>query len=168
MEQSTILLRLKYLGSLLSIPDDNWSPIQTLHPSFRDFLFDNKRCISPQYLSKEPADHLRLSELCFDILSEHLTQDICHVGQHGISVSEVEVSKIQQAIPPQLEYACIYWIQHILNSEIEINDNHWINSLLRTHVLHWFEALSWIGRLSEGILALSALEQNISVSSVFV
>jgi hypothetical protein len=163
MDRNTIQLRLKHLRSLLSIPDDDNSPIQTLHPSFRDFLFDNKRCISDHFSSKESADHIRLSELCFDVLSENLKEDMCKVRRSGITIPDVEKSTIQQAIPPKVEYACMYWIQHILNSEIEIHDDHRINEFLRSHILHWFEALSWIGRLSDGIHALSALELKIPV-----
>ena len=166
MDQSTIQLRLKHLGSLLSIPDNDNSPIRTLHPSFRDFLFDNKRCTSHHFSSTESVDHIRLSKLCFDILSEHLRQDICNVQRSGISVSDVEVSTIQQAIPHEVEYACTYWVQHVLNSGVELRDDHWMNDFLRKHILHWFEALSWIGRLGDGIHALSALELKISVGIV--
>jgi hypothetical protein len=166
MDQSTIQLRLKHLRSLLSIPDDSRSPIRTLHPSFRDFLFDNKRCLSYHFSSDESADHIRLSKLCFDILSEHLKQDICNVQRSGISASNVEKSVIQRAIPPEVEYACTYWIQHVVNSRVKLQDDHWISGFLRSHVLYWFEALSWIGRLSDGIHALSALELKTSVGVV--
>jgi hypothetical protein len=163
MDQHTIQLRLKYLGSLLSIPDDRNIPIRPLHPSFRDFLFDNSRCSSSYFSSNEEADHLRLTDLCLDILSEHLKEDICNVQQPGIAASDVKKAKIKQAISPEAEYACIYWIQHVINSRVQLGDAHRIYSFLRKHILHWFEALSWIDRLSDGIHALSGLELEISV-----
>jgi hypothetical protein len=163
MDRHRIQLRLKHLRSILSVPDDH-SPIRILHPSFRDFLFDNERCLNHRFSSNEIADHRRLSELCFDILSEYLKEDICNVHQYGVAVSNVEKSRVQQAIPPEVEYACTYWIQHTLNSAIELRDDHQIYQFLKSHVVHWFEALSWIGRLSGGIHAFSALELRISVS----
>ena len=166
IDQNAIQLRLKHLRSLLRVPDDNNAPVQTLHTSFRDFLFNNERCTSHYFLSKEPEDHTRLSELCLDILSAHLQEDICNVQRYGVAVSDIEKSRVQQAIPPKVEYACTYWIQHTLNSAIKLNNDCQLYQFLKSHILHWFEALSWIGRLSEGICALSALELEISVCIV--
>jgi hypothetical protein len=166
MDRNRIQLRLKHLKSILTVPGDN-SPIRTLHPSFRDFFFNNQRCINHHFRSKESADHSRLSELCLDILSEHLKEDICNVQRSDITVSNIEKSRVQQAIPPEVEYACTYWIQHILNSAIKLDDNHQIYQFLKRQILHWFEGLSWIGRLSDGIHALSALELRISVGQYF-
>jgi hypothetical protein len=58
-------------------------------------------------------------------------------------------------------------MQHVLRSGIELRDNHWIHRFLRRHILHWLEALSWIGKLSDGIHALTALESGISVGSLY-
>jgi hypothetical protein len=32
------------------------------------------------------------------------------------------------------------------------------------HLLHWLEALSWMGKTSEGVLAINTLESYIQVS----
>jgi hypothetical protein len=166
LDQVTIQLRLKHLGAVLSIPADDSSAIRTLHPSFRDFLFDNQRCINHHFRSNELADHSRLSELCLDILSKHLKEDICDVQRSGVTLLSIDKSRIEKAIPPEVEYACTYWLQHLLQSEIELDDDHQIHQFLKHQILHWFEALSWIGRLSDGIYALSALELRISVSQL--
>jgi hypothetical protein len=55
----------------------------------------------------------------------------------------------------------------VLRSEVELRDDHWIHGFLRRHILHWLEALGWIGKLSDGIRVLTALESRILVSSLY-
>jgi tetratricopeptide (TPR) repeat protein len=138
-----------------------------LEPSSRDFRFDYQGCTNQQSKARKSVIHEGLAKQCLDILSAHLKEDICNVQGSGMAVSNVEVSTVQKAIPPEVEYACTYWIQHILNSEVELGENYQIYQFLKYHILHWFEALSWIGRLSDGIHALSALKLRISVGLTF-
>ena len=63
-----------------------------------------------------------------------------------------------------LRYCCIYWIQHLQNSEAKRYDNDQVHEFLRNHLLHWLEALSWMGKISEGIYGVTMLESIIAVS----
>jgi hypothetical protein len=162
----TIHQRLKHLRSVLSVPDDESSPVRLLHPSFQDFLFDNERCVSRHFSVEEKVAHKRVSEQCVNILSNSLKQDICNVNRSGMFVLDVERTKIQQALPLQVEYACTYWVQHVLSSGVELGDDYWVHGFLSRHILHWLEALSWIGKLSDGIHFLGDLESRISVGSL--
>jgi len=167
IDHTTIHQRLKHLRSVFNVPDDESSPVRLLHPSFRDFLFDSRRCANRQFSVEEKVAHKRISEQCLKILSKSLKQDICGVNQSGIFVSDIERTRIQQVLPSHLEYACSYWMQHVLCSGIELRDDHGIHGFLRRHILHWLEALCWIGRLSDGIHVLTALGSRISVSSLY-
>ena len=111
--------------------------------------------------------HKRISEQCVRILSHTLKHDICHVNRPGVFVSDIERTRVEQALHPEVEYACTYWVQHILSSEIELRDEHWIYGFLRRYILYWLEALSWIGKLSNGIHALITLESTISVGPLY-
>jgi hypothetical protein len=166
MDHVTIRQRLNHLRSVLSVPDDESSPVRLLHSSFQDFLFDNERCVSHHFSIEQKVAHKRISEQCADILSNSLKQDICDVNQPGIFVSDIERTKIQQALPLEVEYACTYWVQHVLSSGVELSDDYWVHGFLRRHILHWLEALSWIGKLSDGIHLLADLESRISVGSL--
>jgi hypothetical protein len=167
MEHTTIYQRLIHLRSVFSVPDNESSPVHLLHPSFRDFLFDSQRCTSHHLPIGEKLAHRRISEQCFYILSKSLKQDICDVKRPGIFVSDIERTKIQQALSLEVKYACTYWVQHTLSSGVELHDDHWIHGFLKQHILHWLEALSWIRKLSDGIHVLTALESRISVGSLF-
>ena len=48
----------------------------------------------------------------------------------------------------------LYWIQHLEKSGAQLHDNDQVHRFLQVHLLPWLEALSWIGKTSEGILAI--------------
>ena len=164
IECSTIRRRLIHLRSVIKVPSDENSPIILFHPSFRDFLFDNRRCTSQQFSIPEQEAHKRIAKHCVNILSNNLKHDICNVKRYGILVSDVDVSTIQECLPSDVQYACEYWVQHVLKSGHGFSDDDWVYEFLSRHVLYWLEALSWMGRLSDGIHAIFALESSISVS----
>ena len=100
-------------------------------------------------------------------MSDSLKDDICGVGIPGTLVSDIESSRIEQCLPPEVQYACLYWIQHLQNSDAQLYDNDQVHQFLQVHFLHWLEALSWIEKTSEGILAILSLEAQIQVSRLF-
>jgi len=164
VECSTIRRRLRHLRSVIKASDDENSPIFLFHPSFRDFLFDSRRCASQQFSIVEQEAHKRIAKHCINILSNHLKHDICNVKRFGIRVSEVDISTIQEYLPSEVQYACIYWVQHVLKSGLKFSDDDWVYEFLSRRILYWLEALSWIGRLGDGIHAIIALESSVSVS----
>jgi hypothetical protein len=63
-----------------------------------------------------------------------------------------------------LQYCCVYWTQHLQKSDARLCDYDQVYLFLQKHLLHWLEALGWMGKTSEGILAILLLEAQISVS----
>ncbi len=63
-----------------------------------------------------------------------------------------------------LEYGCVYWVQHLQKSDAKLYDYDQIYLFLQKHLLHWLEALGWMRKISEGILAILLLESQVSVS----
>jgi hypothetical protein len=55
-------------------------------------------------------------------------------------------------------------VQHLQRSSAQLYDNNHVHQFLQVHLLHWLEALSWIGKTSEGILAILSLEALTPVS----
>ena len=163
IEPNVIHRRLRHLKSVFKVPDDESSPIFLLHPSFRDFLFDHRRCTSQHFSITEQEVHKRIAEHCMNLLSNILKRDICNVKRHGTLVSDVKMSTIQQCLPLEVQYACMYWVQHVLKSG-KLSDDNWVHGFLNRKLLHWLEALSWIGRLSDGIHAITTLESGLLVS----
>ena len=149
---------LEDLHAILDIPDDQTRPLRLHHPSFRDFLLDKDRCTDANFLVDEQQAHRALAENCIRIMSSSLKQDICALDSPGVLVADVENSQVEQYLPPEVQYACLYWIQHLQKSGAQLYDNNRVHGFLRVHFLHWLEALGWMRKMSEGIYAITSLE----------
>jgi hypothetical protein len=93
-----------------------------------------------------------------------LKQDICGLGAPGVLVNDVESSRVEQHLPSDVQYACLYWVQHLQKSGHKLQENDQFHQFLEAHLLHWLEALSWMRKISEGILAIICLQSITLVS----
>ena len=100
-------------------------------------------------------------------MSTSLKQDICGLHTPGVLVTDVANTRVEQCLPPEVRYACLYWVQHLQKGSTQLHDSHQVHQFLQVHLLHWLEALGWIGKSSEGILAILALETLIPVSLLY-
>lgn len=154
--------RLKHLHAVLDTPRDTTAVVKISHPSFREFLLDKRRCENQDFFIAEEELHGTLTDGCIRLLSA-LKQNICDQKSPGVSVNSLETNIIQQHIPAELQYAGVYWIQHLKKSGKRPLDNGPVYEFFQEHLLHWLEAMSWIGKLSEGIRAIQVLESMIHV-----
>jgi hypothetical protein len=152
------------LHAILDIPNEPTRPVRLHHPSFRDFLLDRRRCRDSNFWVDEKLAHRSLATSCIPLMSRFLKQDIYGVGRPGALVADIENSQVGQYLPPEIQYACLYWIQHLEKGGIQLCDNDEVHQFLQVHLLHWLEVLGWIGKVSEGILAILSLEAQIQVS----
>ena len=164
--QKDIELTLADLHSILDIPQDQARPVHLHHPSFRDFLLDKDRCGDPHFYIDKKKTHGSLAESCLRLMSANLKKDICDLRAPGAYAREVQIDRIEQCLPTGLQYACRYWVQHLRESEVQLEDNGKVHTFLRDHLLHWLEALSLIRETSEGVLAILSLESMVGVSNV--
>jgi hypothetical protein len=163
MQGKTIIQTLDDLHSILDIPRDWLRPLRLHHPSFRDFLLKKDRCGKHFYIDGMQA-HRTLADGCIRLMSTSLRRDVCRRKAPGTLVANIASSKVEQYLSPEVQYACLYWIQHLLKSDTQLYDDNQVYQFLQVHFLHWLEALSWIGKTSEGILAILSLDAQISVS----
>ena len=54
----------------------------------------------------------------------------------------------------ELHYACLHWATHLFNAEKDDDLSALLERFSFTHLLHWLEVLSLIGRLEIGHIAL--------------
>jgi hypothetical protein len=155
---------LKDLHAILDIPEDLIRPLRLHHPSFRDFLLDKNRCRDSNFWVDERQAHQTLTESCIWLMSTSLKQDICGLNASGVLVAEMDSSRVEQCLPPEVQYACLYWVEHLRKSGARLQDNDQVHQFLQTHFLHWLEALSWMLKMSEGIVAIRTLESITLVS----
>ena len=162
-------ISLKSLHSLLNIPESPDLPIRLLHPSFRDFLLNIERCQDTQFWIDQNSVDKKLVTNCLRLLSNILRRDICGLKMPGATASKAQ-DDINVHLPLHVQYACQYWVDHLEradhNSRIEAGlcDNGQVHSFLQTHLLHWLEALSLMGKTSQGIVMITKLERMFQVS----
>jgi hypothetical protein len=154
------------LHAILDIPNDATRPLRLHHPSFRDFLLSKDRC-GDFWVEKKEA-HQRLATSCIQLMSQALKKDICGMHAPGTQASQVDRRRLQEYLLPEVQYSCLHWVQHLQRSGAQASDGEEAHRFLQAHLLHWLEALGWMGKISEGIQAILALEVNLSVSYLFV
>jgi hypothetical protein len=156
---------LQDLYAILNISKDPTHPLRLHHPSFRDFLYKKTRC--EEFWVDEKQAHQVLADSCIRLMSTSLRQDICSVDAPGILVADIESSRVEQSLSPEVQYACRFWIEHVWRSGSQLRDNGQAHIFLQEHLLHWLEALGWMKKISEGVLAISSLEARLSVSLLY-
>lgn len=163
-------LALNPLHSVLDISENRESPIRLLHPSFRDFLLDRERCRDDHFWIDEEVVHMNLAKNCLKLLFKGLKRNFCGFESSGQLASEVQTDQVDLHLPEGVQYACLYWVDHLEEvdsdhrTEIGLQDNGEIHSFFKRHFLHWLEALSLIKNTFEGELMIETLQSLFTVS----
>ncbi|KAH7194522.1 WD40-repeat-containing domain protein [Fusarium oxysporum] len=152
-------LLIKVLQSVLDVPKTPEVPVRILHLSFRDYLVDPDLQGAMEFWVDEKATHRRLASRCLFIMGSILRENICRLPFPGTSPSEIEGLDPQKFIPPELYYACHYWVHHYVSSNIQECEAHEIYPFLEKHLLHWLEAMSLLGHTTDCLTILHALDE---------
>lgn len=113
--------------------------------------------------------HAGLANRCICLLSHSLKRDICCLQKLGVLATEVPKSAIEKYISQHVQDACRYWVDHLeqigCENRVRIGlcDDGQIHSFFVKHFLHWLEALSLVGKISEGVVLITRLESMIEV-----
>jgi hypothetical protein len=86
------------------------------------------------------------------------------VKAHGTRRAAVERRTVDEHLPDEVAYACIYWVQHVVRSGRQLRSNDVVHQFLEKHMLHWIEAMSWLGKASDVIRNIAALRSVVNVS----
>jgi heterokaryon incompatibility protein (HET) len=156
------------LHAILEVTKDQTRPLRLHHPSFRDFLLNKDRCDDSNFWVDEKQAHQMLAGSCIQLLSASLKEDICGVTIPGTLIADVESGRVEECLPLEVQYACLHWVQHLQRSGSQLRDNDDVDQFLRNHFLHWLEALSWMKKISEGILEMISLESIAPVSQLII
>lgn len=165
--KQTVNRTLKSLHAILDIPKDENRLLYLHDPSFRDFLLNNDRCKDQNFCVDEKQAHQTLADSCIRLMSTSLMQDIFGLNTPSILATDIESGQVERSLPPELQYACLYWAGHLQKSGSQLHDNDQVHQFLQEHLLHWLEALGWLGKISEGIHAITSLELIALVSLLY-
>jgi hypothetical protein len=156
---------LSNLHSVLHVPEAESGTIRLLHPSFRDFLLDHKRCSNPQFHIDEKLVHREMYMNCLRVMKQHLRRDICNLQYPGADISELSRSDMDKHIQPHVQYACRFWVYHYKRSDVDIDGYCNVEKFLRIHFLHWLEALALLGCASDAVVMVHMLDSGFLVRS---
>ncbi|XTI89098.1 WD40-repeat-containing domain protein [Cenococcum geophilum] len=150
MDESSVNHWLRNLHAVLNIPGDREAPVEILHKSFSDFLLGQEGTGTAEFRVNAAESHAVLASKCIQRMENGLSKDICSVRDPGKPRYEIDKAIIASHIPPDLEYACLYWVYHLQHSGKRITDSDELCIFLHAHFLHWLESLSWMRKISEG------------------
>jgi hypothetical protein len=166
---------LRPLDAVLNIPRTTAGRIMRdksitlFHLLFRDFLVNPSEQNDHQMHENDiridaKATHKALGEHCIRLLSGgRLKEDICDVAQPGTRRADMERARLHASLPEAVRYACSFWVQHLTASGGRIHDDGPVHQFLKKHLLHWMEALSWLGRAGDAIHNVNALRSIVDV-----
>jgi hypothetical protein len=147
-------------GSFLTQRDDF---IHFVHQSAQEFL----KTSSEIFAKGIEAEHHAIFSHSLKIMSKTLRRDIYNIKAPGLPIEQ-----IQKPDPDPLaavRYSCVYWVDHLGNSGnnqitfISLNEGGCVDFFLQKRYLHWLEALSILGSVSQGIAAMLKMESFLQV-----
>jgi hypothetical protein len=156
------------LHSVLSIPDSEHVPIRLLHLSFREFLVDPQKQGKSPFWVDEKSTHNKLASCCLQLMSRQsgLRQDMCSLVGPGVLRSNIDDRTVTSSLPPELQYACRYWISHLVQARKEMLDGDTTHLFLQKHLLHWLEAMSLMRESGRCVHLLDSLQALASVGLI--
>ncbi|KAL7933645.1 hypothetical protein V8C35DRAFT_303492 [Trichoderma chlorosporum] len=172
-KKSEIYSKLNPLSSVLDVQSAS-TPIRLFHLSYRDFLLDKDSFSN--YDGNNSHHNLRIDEVnihawlaerCLQLLSRDLHDDICNLQSPGMTRGDIELEVIEKHLPRATRYACRYWIHHVEEGKVVLQDGGPEHELLKTKMLNWIEALAWLGRINEGIDLIRTLERLARANQCF-
>ncbi|PKK49452.1 hypothetical protein CI102_5248, partial [Trichoderma harzianum] len=155
---TTVNTGLNSLHSVLNIPVDETAPVRFFHLSFRDFLLDRKTRGKTALWIDEKETHGRLTKYCLRRMSNSLRRNICNLSDYGLGPREMDADIINRYIPSELQYSCRYWVYHLRKSQNPVTLIDDALLFLQNHLLHWIEAMSLLGLVSNVIHAIHNLQ----------
>jgi hypothetical protein len=165
VDKDTIDCSLAPMHSVLSIPSNPDAPIRLLHLSFREFLLDPYKRGKNLFWVDETQRHEAITSRCLERMSERLHENICHLDFPGKLREDIDRATIENCLPVDVRYACRYWIYHLIESKATLKHQDTVYRFLQKHFLHWLEALSLIGKISDSIEMIGSLHSVATVSS---
>jgi hypothetical protein len=161
------------LHSVVHVPDQEEAAVTLFHASFFDFVTDPTRCTPERCRSFRALvaseGHEQLVLKCLARMNSSLKYNICNVPE-AMTVSHMETSNSPDGvnkISEALKYSCLQWAGHLAGVHPPRPSTKVLEALrhfLHTHLLHWIECLSVLGRLGTGIISLQNASTMLSVS----
>ncbi|KAL8944841.1 MAG: hypothetical protein Q9211_000448 [Gyalolechia sp. 1 TL-2023] len=147
-------------GAFITIRED---VVYLIHLSAKDYLEDDKRKVI--LCPGQEDEHANIAGRCLEVMLNTLKPDICSFRTPGICLSDVDESRIGAHIPFHAQYACLYWIDHLMQATpVSQKSLLWhagcqVYEFFQRHFLHWLEAVAFT---TKGVFAAKVAIDSLS------
>lgn len=151
---------------------DSGETLRFAHQSFVDFLIGHqssnlakdKLPHAGKFHIDVTAAHIYLLECSFRLMNTRLRFNICNIESSFLPNSALSQSRVDEAIPPSLAYACRFWGFHLEHMTQGV-DLSLITTFMRETLLFWLEALSALNAVNVAARTLSLLLRRLESGS---
>ncbi|OGM42784.1 NACHT and WD40 domain protein [Aspergillus bombycis] len=144
--------RLAAFHSVLRVPSSCGTPVRTLHLSFQEFLLNTTSI----FHVNEKESHQKIALYCLSTMNSSLKHNICGLPSYGTQRAKIDCQIINKCLPAELQYSCRYWAYHIKQGKDQVHHTA-VFAFLKRHFLHWLEAMSLMGLISEVVNIINTL-----------
>ncbi|KAH4206941.1 hypothetical protein HBI56_047910 [Parastagonospora nodorum] len=143
-------------GSLLTIQSGLF---YFVHQSAKDFILAE----GVQEVFPSGKDHVHRIFLTRSIetMSKDLLRDIYSLADLGCGIEEVTKPDTDPLVASR--YSCVYWVDHLCNSNLETLDKDSVDAFLRNKYVFWLEALSLEVSMIKGVISMAKLHSLFQV-----
>ncbi|PVF92876.1 hypothetical protein CPB86DRAFT_819279 [Serendipita vermifera] len=173
IDHRLVLAWMNSLGSLLYRDDHMDGAIRVNHISVLEFL-TGSQCPEEFRVDIDQAN-MEVAGACLKTMTKELKFNICNLETSSLPNTDVVdlKSRVENNLSGALQYSCVYWSSHLCSCPSQMRMT--ISGVLGgwfegSKPLFWIEALSLMGKVSVGVLALSqvleisdSLQRNIIV-----
>ncbi|KAH8993704.1 hypothetical protein EDB92DRAFT_1944392 [Lactarius akahatsu] len=130
------------------------------HLSFSDFIIDPYGVARDADLVVDVDSAEReVLRSCFDHLSLRLDRNMAGIEDPSLPHSEIDgfQMKVENAVSPELRYACLYWASHLMKNKDPHDENIWprLQDFLTRCLLWWIETMALLGTLGDAAESMS-------------
>jgi hypothetical protein len=154
------------LSSVVLYDDKSREPVRMIHPSFPDFLTDQKRCVDVVYAVDISTHHLRLAECCLQTLNQNLRRNILDIADPFLPNCDNPglQQRLSSRASAQLRYACKFWLAHVRHADGALSSLiPSLTTFCENHLPHWVELLSLMDELPSAIKRMSSTLNHLQV-----
>ncbi|CAM1503447.1 Fc.00g082230.m01.CDS01 [Cosmosporella sp. VM-42] len=151
---------IKSCGSFLTLRE---GVIYFVHQSAKDFLLEKaSNGILPSGIAHQ---HQTIFSRSLGALSKTLRRDIYNLSTPGFTIDQISLPDPDPLA--SIRYSCVYWVDHLGDSDSEpeakmsnkdLQDGGVVHDFFKKKYLYWLESLSLLRSISEGALAVQKLE----------
>ena len=148
-----------FMAPLLSGVTKTSTAIRPLHPSFYDFLMDEKQ--SGEFFIQPEGVHCELAITCLSIMHTSLHFNICGLEtSYAPNAEIVDLDRrVEKNIPSYLLYACQFWATHLQDADDVGLAKLACQFITGEQILVWLEVLGVSKLIRDAYWALISIEK---------